>query len=349
MKFFNFSNLAKGSVLIVSAALLTACGGSSSSSDENPTGSSVNLPDGKNLVFIDASSPMHYRYNTTTEKATDINDEASKSGETAVQNLAVNDVSVIGSFFFWADDKDADGSIDDEKILLMKPGYQSGGTIDHTNMQYLAHFHGEELAAHAASEFDSAQANWEGSTKQAGLARLNSYVTKQKELFDEVDEALETLAAGQTLCKAYIDPYAGAEHEGEAHAHVAAEAEEEEHVVHIALTNTGRLYFMEEEEGALKLSQDTFVALTGVSSIDNCAKTEITRVNEHGVLIFVEASQKVYMVDTHGGDWHEHSNWDISQLMPSGFHADFMAALGAGSEDDHDHDHEDGDHEGEDS
>lgn len=360
MNVFTFSNLAKGSVLLVSAALLTACGGASSTNNnedgKTPSGSSVNLPDGKNLVLIDASSTKHYLYNTTTEKSLDLNDEASKSGDQSVQNLAVSDPSTIGSFFLWADDANGDGTINDEKVVLMKPNYQAGTAIDHTNMQYLAHFHGEEFAAHAASEFNPATYgdNWAGSKKEKGLARLNAYVTKQKELFDEVDEALKTAAAGQILCRAFVDPRAGAEHEGEEHNHgvtpraeAGHEAHAEKPAVHIALTNSGRMYFMAEKDGAMALTQDTFVALTGVSGIENCAKTGITRASDNGVLVFVEDSQKIYLVDNHGADWHEHSNWDISKLMPAGFHADYVAALGAGegAHDEHDDGHDEHDHE----
>ncbi len=222
------------------------------------------------------------------------------------------------------------------KYLLMVPGYEPGGTVDADQFVQLVHFHDDELAAHNASEFSDPEA---GSGVEAALARLNEFVSEQQELEDGVGEALQ--AEGQQLCRAFVDPYLefelGHEHEGEA----AAEEGEEEHehgeLVHFALSDTGRVYFFEEGEDGLESTQG-FVSLDGVSGISDCNRTTIVRASDDGVLVFVPDTQMFYLVDSHGADFHQHSVWDASAILPAGMSADLVAVIGAGSE--HDHDHE---------
>jgi len=328
MKFIYSDLWLKAAVTLALAYFLTACSGDAS--PDNGETTAVDLPDGKTLVFIDANTPEHYSYDTTSDSYLNLNAMAASSSDTEVQNLAVTDAATIGSFLFWADDANADGVINGEKILLMKPSYIQyyADTIDHTKFNYLAHFHGTTLAAHASEEFDPSQANWEGSNKQLGLARLNSYVTEQQALFAEINIALLALTgtnAGQQLCQVYLDPHGGEHDHGS-----SAEAQ-----LHMALTQSGRMYFFTEQDHSLQLSQEAFVALSGVSAIADCAKVTITRASADGVLVFVADSQKLYLVDAHGEDYHQHSQWDLSSFMPTGFHADFMTAIGEGADDGH--------------
>jgi hypothetical protein len=168
----------------------------------------------------------------------------------------------------------------------------------------------------------------------AGLERLNSFVTKQKALEEEIAEVIPD---GEQLCRAYVDPYVEFELEQEA----AAEEGTEEHahgaLVHFALTESGRVYFFEEHEGALEQIQG-FVSLDDVVTISDCNRTTIARVSEDGVIVFVPDTQLLYLVDSHGGDFHQHSTWATSLLMPEGVNADMIAIIGSGEE--HDHDHE---------
>jgi hypothetical protein len=106
--------------------------------------------------------------------------------------------------------------------------------------------------------------------------------------------------------------------------------------MHFALTEIGRVYFFEEHEGVLEQTQG-FVALDDVVSISDCNRTTIARVSDEGILIFIPDTQRLYLVDSHGADFHQHSTWAISLLMPEGMSADLLAVIGSSS--DHDHDH----------
>ena len=288
-------------------ALLSGCGGGSS--DPHHETADI-LPDGNWLIFIDASSPKLFSYDTNSESYLDLNARATSSSETDEQNLSVTDTSAIGSFLHWLDNGN-------DKILLMKPGYNRGESIDASKFLFLAHPHGNKLAAHASSEFENPA---EGSKKQKGLARLNSYVTQQAELFTKVNAALQAEAPGETLCQAYVDLHEDASSP----------------LMHLALTQSGRVYDFSEVDGTLKASSSGFSELTGVSHIQDCAKSSIVRVNKDGVFIFVADTQKLYLIDRHGGDFHLHASWKISDFMPTGFHADFMTAI-SNADSEHEH------------
>ncbi len=328
-----------GLVSALTLALLTGCGGSSSSGSgggDNPETNDV-LPDGLTLSFVDASSPKYIAYNTTTETSVDLNDLAASSGDSAVQKLAISDTSTIGFFYNWADFRMVDGvAATDMKYLLMKPSYtyQSGATIDSDQFVQLVHFHGEDLAAHSADEFANPEV---GSAREAALIRLNDSVADQQTLENEVAPALP---GDQTLCRAYVDPYLKFEHENE-HEHEAAEVEHDHgDLIHFALTESGRMYFYKENASEELESAQPFVELDGVSSISDCSRTTIAHASDDGVLVFIPDVQKLYLVDNHGADYHQHSVWDLADILPAGFHADLMAAIGEGSEHDHDHEHE---------
>ena len=317
--------------LISTSALLTACGGSSGTADTNQDQdqTKVGLPAGLTLSFVDANSPKYYSFNTTSEALVDLNDLAATSGDSAVQKLAISDTSTIGSFFHWPDFR-MNGDVEalDNKYLLMKPTYQTGVSISSDDFVQLVHFHDTDLAAHSADEFANPV---EGSAKAAGLARLNSHVDFQKDLEEEVSEALPQ---DQILCKAYVDPYQKFEIEQAETSTTTTEAHDHGDLVHFALTQSGRVYFYKEGTSGLESLQG-FVTLDGVSNISNCARTTIARTSEDGVLVFVPDTQKLYLVDSHGGDYHQHSTWSVSSFLPSGFHADMMAAIGEGAAHDH--------------
>lgn len=333
-----------GLVSALTLAILTGCGGSSSSggsdSPDDGGGATSNLPKGLTLSFLDANTPKYWSYNTTTEEWVDLNAEAASSADSSVQKLAVTDTSTIGFFFSWPDFRVVDDvEKTDLKYLLMTPEYlyQSDETIDSTKFVQLVHFHGDQLAAHSADEFaDPAP----GSAKAAGLARLNQSVAEQNALAMEL---AEVLPQDQTLCRAYVDPYQAFEHE-----HEAVEGEHDHgDLMHFALTESGRVYFYKENADEALESAQGFVELDGVSTIENCSRTTLARASDDGVLVFIPDVQKLYLVDSHGADYHQHSVWNLADIFPDGFeHADMMAALGEGAEHDHDHD-DDHDHEAE--
>lgn len=350
---FQLSLRSKSALFIAASLLLGGCGDGSDSDTEEVVDV---LPDGLMLAFIDAGSAAYRGYNTTLEISADLNELAAASGDSSIQELALTDTADIGHILPFADFRmSGDDEITDMKYILMKPvyTYQSGETVSSDHFVQIVHLHDEDLAAHGADEYESPEV---GSVEEAELLRLNEMVSTQAELETELSEALEV--EGQTLCRAFIDPYLAfeheheEEHEGEEHEGEEHEGEEHEHehgeLVHYALTDSGRIYFYEEHEEELESTQP-FVVLDDVVSITDCGRTTMARVNDEGILIFVPDSQMLYLVDAHdGSDFHQHSTWAISDLLPAGFRADLMAVIGEGEDHDHeddDHDHEDDDHD----
>jgi len=338
MKHLINNKLVVASFFCISTLILSGCGGGGSSSSGDET--SVELPEGLSLSLLNAGTGAYYSFDTTTEARADLNELATGSQDSAVQNLAITDTSTIGHIYHWPDFREVNGEEQfDMKYVLMRPTYQAGSTIDADQMVQLTHFHDETLAAHSAEEFRNPAP---GSGKEKGLLRLNNFVAEQSELEAEVTEVMPV---GTQLCRAYIDPYLKFEEEEE---HAAEEAEEEtteetegehEHhdLMHYALDTTGRMYFFTEEENGLEQAQG-FVQLDEVSHISDCSRTTIARVSEDGVLVFIPDTQRLYLVDSHGGDFHQHSTWPVSALLPENETTDIVAVIGAGEE--HDHDHE---------
>lgn len=337
MKHLISNKLTVASFFCISSLILSGCGGGGSSSDEE---TSVELPEGLSLSLLNAGTGAYYSFDTTTEVRTDLNELATGSQDSAIKNLAITDTSAVGQFFHWPDFREIDGEDQfDMKYLLMRPSYQDGSTIDADQMIQLVHFHDDTLAAHSAEEF---QAPESGSGQEESLIRLNSFVDEQNELEAEVTEVMP---AGTQLCRAYIDPYLKFEEEEEHAAEEAteeSEESEEEHehhdLVHYALDTTGRMYFFKEGDNGLEQAQG-FVQLDEVSNISDCSHTTVARVSEDGVLVFIPDTQRLYLVDSHGGDFHQHSTWPISALLPENETTDLVAIIGTGDDADHDHDH----------
>ena len=340
------------STVISGSLVLAGCGSSSSGGSDDPNGIDIGLPKGLTLSFLSFDSSYH-AYNTDTLELLDLNEAARYSQDSAVQSLEIKDTSTIGHFFHWPDFREVDGAeVFNMSYLLMKPGYTTGSDIDSNDFVHYVHFHGEDLAAHSGEEFANPET---GSAIEAAMLRLNDYVVEQSAIHDEVADALNDTqgAEGQSLCRAFVDPYLQFESE---HAHedeVASEAEDDHAhgaLVHIALTDTGRLYFFAEAEhdepakhdGHELVSTQGFVPLEGVGQIADCARTTIARANDDGVLVFIPDTQTLYYVDNHGADWHQHSRHALADL--NGLRADMVAILGSGDAHEHDHDGDDHDH-----
>ncbi|MCB1757503.1 MAG: hypothetical protein KDJ38_18420, partial [Gammaproteobacteria bacterium] len=329
-------------LLLATMTMLTACDNddnndpaddseTTSPETSTPETSSVGLPSGLFLSLLDTSSGAYYLFNTDSETLTDLNEAAGASEDSSVQKLQITDTSLLGHFLHWPDFRlvDDEESLDN-KYLLMKPDYTVGSTIDADQFIQLAHFHDDTLAAHSADEFADPEP---GSAKAAGLERLNSFVAEQQALAAEVTDVMPD---GEELCRAFVDPYLLFEssHE-EDHDEEAAEDSEHEHdhddLVHMALSTSGRMYFFTEEDTGLEQSQG-FVKLDDVTSISDCNRTTIVHASDDGVLVFIPDTQKLYLVDSHGADYHQHSTWDVSAVLPEGVRADMIAVLGAGSD-----------------
>lgn len=324
-------------------ALLTfaGCGGSSGSTSSNDNSTnSTSAPSGtetgqeKVLYFYNHLTDQQYSFDTSTGKATNQNTAINNDYNTAENNddtlrsyidMAGKD---DGRLIYWLDDED-------EKIVMVKASYNyaTDGNLTYDDFYYLAHFHGTEIAAHSNEEFspDSNETETIKAKKAAALARLNVHLAEQEEIKAEISEALVNLGSGETLCNFFVPEH---HHEDEEEGH------EEEATTHYALTNTGKVYFFQENNSSLELFQNTAVHLTGASS---CVATEsgITSSSEHGVYIFLKETQTLYLVDEHGEDYHEHSKWKLTEFMPSSFEATQMVSLNIGdAEDDHDHEDE---------
>jgi len=298
--------------------LLIAISGCDSDNDNNNGSNGADLPDEKTLVFYNQTTADQYSYDTDSETAGDLNADATSNFYMVGEDT--------GRLFYWPDEY-TEGEVD-EKIVMLKADYDyaTDGNITHEDFIYLGHFHDEALAAHSADEFDPASESYSAAKGEA-LVRLNTYLAEQDAIRTEITEALETVAPTEALCNFFVP----------SHHHDEEEGEEEESIPHYALSDAGKLYVFEENTSAELESIQSAISLEGV---DSCTAmgSGMTAYGEHGVLVFSSDSQKLYLVDSHGLDYHQHSQWDLSEFMPAGFSADMMIGLGEGEAHDHDED-----------
>jgi len=304
---------------VITAAMMTGCGGSSNNDEKT----AIDLPDGKTLIFFDNASSKQYLYNTDTDSPEDMNvagenyDMTGKNGKLITWNQVI-----------------ATGV--DQKIVMVDESFDiTDGNLTYEDLHYLGHFHEENnvavFAAHSGDEFDPAVA----STKKLGAIKaFNMHMKEQNEIKEEITEALPS---GETLCNYFVLGHEEHEnHEEEGEDHNETEHKEEEAAPHIALTTSGKVYIFEEHEEGLEQSQSAFT-LDGVTA---CKENEISIIqnDDHGVLIFAAQSQKLYLADSHGEDFHIHSTWDADRFLPTGFTPTMFTGIGEG-EDDHHHDY----------
>ncbi|MDQ7047804.1 MAG: hypothetical protein Q9M39_09445 [Sulfurovum sp.] len=204
----------------------------------------------------------------------------------------------------------------DEKIVMIDEHFDiTDANLSYEDMYYLGHFHEENsvpvFAAHNADEFDPAVAS---DAKLATIQSLNKHLIEQNEIKEEITEALPS---GETLCNFFVFGH------------------DEEATPHIALSTSGKVYVFEDGQDGLESSQAVF-ALDGVTE---CKENEssIVQEDEHGVIIFVAQSQKLYLADSHGEDFHVHSTLDVNRFLPTGFTPTIFTGIGEGEEHDHDH------------
>ena len=309
---------------VVAATIITGCGGSGSTNSNSGQQPEIDLPDGKALVFFDNASSKQYGYNTDTETFEDMN--------VAGENYDMTDKH--GKLIVWHQETSAG---EDQKIVMLHDDFDiNEGNHTHNGFHYLGHIHEENneqhFAAHSSDEFDPI--NNASEKKLATLIALNAHLIEQEEIKEEIEEALPS---GETLCNFYVFGHEEHEEHAEEEGHEEHEEEEEHEAgAHIALTTSGKVYIYEEHEGELEESQSSF-ALDGVTA---CKENEssIIQNGEHGVLIFAAQSQKLYLADEHGADFHVHSTWDAATFLPAGFTPTMFAGIGEGDED-HDHDY----------
>ena len=306
--------------VLLSSLLLTfsGCG-----SDSSSTKTVDILPDGKTIVFYDKASSSQYSYNTDTETYEDMNAKADAN---------YNMTGKTGRLFSWADETPVGV---DQKIVMFHDSYDfaTDGNATFEDFHYLGHFHQEDnvkhFAAHSNLEFDPATSS---DQKKGAMVRLNKSLAEREEIKKELTDVLP---AGESLCNFFVFEHEHDHEEGGDH------NESEEVVPHIALSQSGKVYVYTENNEVLTLSQPAF-ALSGVTE---CKEEEsaIIANGDHGVLMFSADSQKLYDVDEHGMDFHEHGSWNVGKFLPEGFIPTGVAAISEEEsehgEDEHTHAH----------
>ncbi|MBN2895381.1 MAG: hypothetical protein JXK05_05770 [Campylobacterales bacterium] len=117
-----------------------------------------------------------------------------------------------------------------------------------------------------------------------------------------------------------------------AHEENATEAHE---ALHFAISKSAKLYILQEgDAGLVPIKGQVVVALEGATTC-NEDESGITGYGEAGVLIFLAQTQTLYLVDSYGLDYHQHSRWHLEEFLPKGFSAMQMVGLGEGAHDDH--------------
>jgi major membrane immunogen (membrane-anchored lipoprotein) len=296
---------------IAAAVMMTGCGGSSSDSISDDT-TAIDLPDGKTLIFFDNESSAQYLYNTDTETYQDMNiagenyDMTGKNGKLIVWNHE----TVEGV---------------DPKIVMLHDDFNiNEGNLTYTGFHYLGHFHEENsvavFAAHSADEFDP---DISSDAQKSTLESLNMHLLEQEEIREEIEEVLPS---GETLCNFFVLGHETHEED--------EENTTEESAPHIALTTSGKVYIYEETDAGLTPSQGVFT-LDGVTECKE-SESSIIQNSDYGVLIFMAQTQKLYVADSHGEDFHVHSTWDAEKFLPSGFTPTLLTGIGESE-----HDHED--------
>jgi len=298
--------------LILSTLLLTfsGCGSDSDSSG----GGSINLPDGKTMIFFDNESSRQYSYNTDTESFEDMNTKS---------HATYNMENKNGTLFTWFDKTSLDV---DQKIVMFSKDYNfaDDGNITYEDFHYLGHFHEEDnvkhFAAHSNDEFNP---DTSGDKKKAVLKRLNTTLAGREKIRAKLTEVLPER---EGLCNFFVFK----------HEHKKSEDDNatEEAAPHIALSKSGKVYVYKESNETLSLMQSVF-SLDGVTECTE-NNSAILKNSDHGVLIFSAQSQKLYLVDEHGMDFHQHATWNISKFLPSDFTPTSVAAI---SDEEHEHDH----------
>ncbi len=298
------------SAVLVTTMTFSGCGSNSGSGSDNNDSSGLDLPDGKTLIFYDAKSSKQYSYDTETERSTQMN--------VAEKNYDMEGKS--GNIFTWFDP--TDGTKIDQKIIMFKDTYDYSvdGNVTYDDFHYLGHFHTEDnaqvFAAHSASEFDPD--NNASTKKLAALKRLSKTFAERAL---QKEKILGVLPADKVLCNYFKIEHTEVEEEPEA-------------LPYVALTTNGQIYIYGETNETLSSLQAP-IQLEGVTE---CKEDEsaIAHYGEEGVLVFSAQTQKLYLVDSHGDDFHQHSTFTISKFLPEGFTPTQMAGIGEG-EGDHDH------------
>ncbi|CAA6803680.1 MAG: Unknown protein [uncultured Sulfurovum sp.] len=303
-----FRNLA---ITTLATLFLVGCGSSDSGDVSYAT-----LPSGKVFVFFDNNTGKQYRYDTDKKSYEDMNSDTTKIYDMTGKN---------GKVYTWDHEINTTTETYEQKIVMLHDDYTIGQSLPYTEFHYLAHLHEETngthtFAAHSNTEFNPANNDVK---KDAALATLNTALKTHAEVKQEI---ANVLPSGETLCNFYV---LGHEDHDE---NAVGSNEVEEKSAHIALTDKGtvRIYKDSNITNKLEENQSSF-SLDGVSACTE-DKSSIIKNDEDGVMIYSADSQTLYLLDSHGKDFHVHSSWKVSQLLPAGFTPTQMGGTGEAGE-----------------
>lgn len=284
--------------------------------------------DGEKLFFFyNHRSQEQYAYHSEDGEYSDLNSDTESNFY--MPNKAA------GRMIYWPHETmDTNGTVTvDEKVVMVNADYDyaEDGNLTYQDLIYLGHFHGEDLAAHTPDEFDpnsEISATYSEAIiakKAAALNAFNAYQAAQNDIREELSEALAL--ESETLCNFFVPRHDAHEEEDEAH----------EAIPHYALTQDGELYvFIEGDEGLQKYQGP--INLDGVTTC-NMLESGLSNYGEAGVFVYMHETKTLYLVDSHGADYHAHSTWGINELLPSSFEPTQMIAFGGADEDHEDHEH----------
>ncbi|HEO98104.1 MAG: hypothetical protein JW682_03555 [Campylobacterales bacterium] len=291
--------------ILAAIFVLSGCSGSSSDS----RGSEKELPelesDGKTLVFYSASTNEQNAYTVDDGSVLNLQGATDEEGEDITKfNM---DAANHGKLFVWIDNKgDANASNDEGKIVMFDQDYSyaEDGNATWEDFYYLGHFHKHEdegkveyhLAAHSNDEF-----NVTAGAKYTAMQRLNTYLAEQYALEQNLTNTIPHEANGLCGFHTFVN--------------------EESKTFYLAMGRNGKMYIYDEN-----ISSVDETALTGV---DNCIENQFGMSStEDGVLYFSEETQQLHLIDSHDdGVWHEHTTFDLEELLGAGKTAEMMVGI----------------------
>ncbi|MEA2072859.1 MAG: hypothetical protein U9O86_04680 [Campylobacterota bacterium] len=330
MKFNNIKNMA---LTLSALVVLSGCG--SDDSDAGTQESAKELESAKAaLFFYGADQNDHYALDTETLALTNLN---GNTGDEDLENFNLEN-NESGRLFVWRDDAgDSDEANDEDKVVMFDSTYSfaDDGNATYEDFFYLGHYHAEEhdeegeeehedeheeghLAAHSNEEFNPANTELNTTVRaarEAGLARLNAYLQKQKTLKENLDSNLSAVSGASDLCNFYSV---------EEHHEVDGVVHEE--MFHFVMDTQGVMYKFEEHDGDIEYLDD----YEAVSTIGFCDanKSGISKSPE-GILVYLGGDEKkLFLVDSHGdANMHVHTTWNIGEFL-GGKVVDTMVGIG---------------------
>ncbi|MDD3591952.1 MAG: hypothetical protein PHO65_04890 [Sulfurovum sp.] len=290
-------------------AAIFALSGCSGSGDSR--GSDTELPEleahGKTLQFYDSSDNSQYAY--VVEDGTILNLQDPDLEYDEDLSAMIMEDGEVGKFYTWIDDKGDDNASNDvEKIMMMDAGYSyaTDGNATWNDFYYLQHLNSEaHMHPHSNDEFNVTEGG-----KFIMMQRFNKNLAEHYAKTQEIETKLAE--KGAELCG-----------------------------WHKLEADFGTFYFVAGIDGKMYVYGENLdfkdeYTMDGVTSCE--ADRHGFTSSADGVLFFSAESQKIHLVDSHdnGAVWHEHTTFDLSEILGAGKTATTMTGIGEIEEHDHD-------------